>query len=306
MRRFAMTMLSLFVMLGFAVAQDPKPAPSKPAEVSKEAPKGVPKEAAKPAAEPPLPSIPPEVDAKLEAARLAVAEAIVAAQDAGLVETTIDPPPILDILITGRAIDARDLKATPIRGVSPEVFAAWFTGYGAKNIEGITPEKDVRIVPPSKGLRSYYDQRSNLMNRHIDAVRKAKATTKTDADEKAKAAELAAKTKTDAKAKTDAETDAATTKVDTEAVAAAAKKKAEDDAKAKADAEAKKKADDEAKAKADAEAKAKADAETQKAADEAKAKADAETKAKAEADAKAKAEAEKPKEEPKKEDAPKA
>src|SRR5262249_31853381 len=44
------------------------------------------------------PTIPPEVEKKLEAARRAVAEAIVAAQDAGLVKTSIDPPPILDIL----------------------------------------------------------------------------------------------------------------------------------------------------------------------------------------------------------------
>ncbi len=65
---------------------------SKAAETAKEAPK---------ATEAPLPPIPPEVQAKLEAARKAVAEAIVAAQDAGLVETSIDPPPILDILITG-------------------------------------------------------------------------------------------------------------------------------------------------------------------------------------------------------------
>ena len=60
------------------------------------------------------------------------------------------------------------------------MFAAWFTGYGNKNIEGVKAESDVRIVPPAKGLKTYYDQRSNLMNRHIDAVRKAKATSKTD------------------------------------------------------------------------------------------------------------------------------
>ncbi len=332
MRRFAMTLLSLFLMLGLSIAQDTKKVePSKPADTAKdkdkEAAKPKEKEAAKPAAEAPLPSIPPEVEVKLEAARLAVAEAIVAAQDAGLVETTIDPPPILDILVTGRAIDLRELKASPKRGVSPEVFAAWFTGYGNKNIEGIKQQDDVRIVVPSKGLRSYYDQRSNLMNRHIDAVRKAKATTKTDAEERAKSDELAAKAKTEAdaasaaKAKTDADEKA---KSD-----AAAKQKAEDDAKAeakaKSDVEAKAKADAEAKAKADADAKAKADAEAaakakaaadaQKAADEAKIKADAEAKAKADADAKAKeaadaaakakAEADKPKEEPKKEEAPK-
>ena len=76
--------------------------------------------------EPPLPSIPPEVQAKIDAARKAVAEAIVAAQDAGLVETSIDPPPILDILITGRATDSRTLKNTTAKkpyAVSPEVLA---------------------------------------------------------------------------------------------------------------------------------------------------------------------------------------
>jgi len=346
-RRFAMTMLSLLLMLGLSIAQDTKKVePSKTADAAKdkEAAKPKEKEAAKPAAEAPLPSIPPEVEAKLEAARLAVAEAIVAAQDAGLVETTIDPPPILDILVTGRAIDLRELKAGPKRGVSPEVFAAWFTGYGNKNIEGIKPMDDVRIVMPSKGLKSYYDQRSNLMNRHIDAVRKAKATAKTDAEEKAKSAELAAKAKTeadaalkakeeaDAKAKADADAKA---KVDADAKAKAdadTKAKADADAKAKADGDAKKarldelnradaaaakaKADAIDKAKADADAKAKAAADAQKAADEAKAKADAEAKAKADADAKAKeaadaaakakAEADKPKEEPKKDDVPKA
>ncbi len=50
------------------------------------------------AAEPPLPPIPPEVQAKIDAARKAVAEAIVAAQDAGLIETldrpAADPRPL--------------------------------------------------------------------------------------------------------------------------------------------------------------------------------------------------------------------
>jgi len=323
-RRFAMTALSLLLMLGLAIAQDVKKVESpKAADTAKEPEKTTKeKEAAKPAAETPLPSIPPEVEAKLEAARLAVAEAIVAAQDAGLVETTIDPPPILDILVTGRAVDLRELKASPKRGVSPEVFAAWFTGYGNKNIEGVKQETDVRIIVPSKGLKAYYDQRSNLMNRHIDAVRKSKATAKADADEKTKApdtpkgAEVAkkvyeAKTKADEDVKTKADADAAKAKADAEA-----KTKADADAaevKAKADADAKAKADAEAKAKADADTKAKAAAEAQKAADDAKVKADAEAKAKADADAKAKvaaeakakADADKPKEEPKKEEVPK-
>ena len=78
------------------------------------------------AVEAPPPAIPKEVEEKLEKARRAVAEAIVAAQDAGLVETSIDPPPILDILIKGYAIDARTLKNPAAKktywAVTPEVF----------------------------------------------------------------------------------------------------------------------------------------------------------------------------------------
>jgi hypothetical protein len=141
------------------------------------APTPAPAAASAPAAEP-LPSIPPEVEAKLEAARRAVAEAIVAAQDAGLVQTTIDPPPILDILITGRALDARTLrdavgKAEKQVGVTPEVFGAWFTGYG--KMEGVNAEKSVRVVQPSKGLKEWYDKRAEIFHSHIEAVRKAKA-----------------------------------------------------------------------------------------------------------------------------------
>jgi hypothetical protein len=192
-RRFVTIVLSLSLLLGLTVApslfaqgepkkaEAPKPdekkaeAP-KPDEKKAEAPKPDEKKAEK-AAEAPLPSIPPEVEAKLEAARHAVAEAIVAAQDAGLVETTIDPPPILDILITGRATDERELKRDPKdrKGVSPEVFGAWFTGYGKS--EGINPEKDVRIVQPSHGLKDWYNQRASLLNRHLEAVRKAKGET---------------------------------------------------------------------------------------------------------------------------------
>ena len=129
MRRFATIAASLGLMLGLSAvgqlfAQDPKKDEAKKVEAPKvEAKKDEPKKEAVPAkpAEAPIPAIPPEVEAKLEAARKAVAEAIVAAQDAGLVESTIEPPPILDILVTGRALDARDVKAR--RGVSVEVFA---------------------------------------------------------------------------------------------------------------------------------------------------------------------------------------
>jgi pentapeptide MXKDX repeat protein len=190
-RRFAMLALSLALLLGLTggpllLAQDPP----KKDEAKKEEPKKdetkkdetkkdeVKKDEAKQEEtkkdevkkeEPPRP-IPPEVEAKLEAARRAVAEAIVAAQDAGLVTTSIDPPPILDILITGRATDEAAVKLH--MGVNPEVFGAWFTGYGKTS--GVTAQSDVRIVQPSQGLKSWYDQRAEMLNRHIDAVRKAK------------------------------------------------------------------------------------------------------------------------------------
>ena len=108
-------------------------------------------------AEPPLPPIPPEVQAKIDAARKAVAEMIVAAQDAGLVETSIDPPPVLDLLINGRATDSRTLKGAKPYGVSPEVFGAWFTGFG--KADGINYVEDLRIMNPSAGLKQWYEQR---------------------------------------------------------------------------------------------------------------------------------------------------
>ena len=210
MRRFGMIALSLGLTLGLVVAgdlfaqdtkkdeakpaaakggdakpaeakpadakpADTKPAEAKPAETKPADAKSATPDATKPApsvAEAPLPPIPPEVEAKLEAARRAVAEAIVAAQDAGLIDTSIDPPPVMDILVTGRAIDKRELKAH--RGVSPEVFGAWFTGY-APPLEGITAQGDVRIFQPSQGLKDLYDARAGVLARHIDAVRKAKA-----------------------------------------------------------------------------------------------------------------------------------
>jgi hypothetical protein len=153
-------------------AEAPKAEEKKADEKKAEAPKAEEKKEAPSAAatEPPLPPIPPDVEAKLEAARRAVAEAIVAAQDAGLVQTSIDPPPILDILITGRATDEKSLKART--GVSPEVFGAWFTGYG--KTQDIKADKDVRIINPSAGLKEWYDKRANMLSTHIKAVRDAK------------------------------------------------------------------------------------------------------------------------------------
>jgi len=236
-RRFVTIALSLSLLLGLtattrmfaqekkddakaAPKQDEAPKPAdkkdetpKPADKKDEAPKPETKkdeapkpetkkdEAPKPETKkdeapptPPLPPIPPDVEVKLEAARRAVAEAIVAAQDAGLVQTTIDPPPILDILVTGRATDEQALKART--GVSPEVFGAWFTGYGKDST--INPQSDVRIIQPSAGLKEMFDQRSNLLARHIKAVRDAKGGDKPKAETK-KADEPAKKVEEPAK-----------------------------------------------------------------------------------------------------------
>ena len=78
--------------------------------------------------------------------------------------------------MTGRANDESTLKAKT--GVSPEVFGAWFTGYGTT--KDITPQKDVRITRPDPGLKEFYTQRANILNRHIEAVRKAQGSAKKD------------------------------------------------------------------------------------------------------------------------------
>ena len=193
MRRFATIVLSLGLFLGLNGARhllagdDPKKdetsksEPAKPeasqTDTAKEKEKNkeaTPKPDTSASAESAPPVIPPEVEAKLEAARRAVAEAIVAAQDAGLIKTSIDPPPILDVLATGRANDEATLKAKT--GVSPEVFGAWFTGYGTT--KDITPQKDVRITRPDAGLKDLYTQRANFLTRHIEAVRKAQGGTR--------------------------------------------------------------------------------------------------------------------------------
>ena len=201
MRRFGMIALSLVLTLGLGTAghlfaQDPKkdakpaeskpddaktkPADTKPAEPKPAETKAAVPDATKPAASAaetpaPPPPISPALEAKLEAARRAIAEAIVLAEEEGQVDTSIDPPPIMDIIVTGRALDKRELKAH--KGVSPEVFGGWFTGY-APPLEGITAQADVRIFQPSAGLKDLYDARTGVMNRHIDAVRKARAAAK--------------------------------------------------------------------------------------------------------------------------------
>ncbi|MBV8310836.1 MAG: hypothetical protein JO344_10655 [Planctomycetaceae bacterium] len=184
---FGMALTVAMAWTGPAIAQEVKketaPAPKQEAPKTDAAKKDEAKgEPAKKVVEAPPPTVPKEVEEKLEKARLAVAEAIVAAQDAGLVDSSIDPPPILDILIKGYAIDARTLKNPSAKktfwAVTPEVFCGWFTGYN-KTLEGVTinPMNDLRIINPSAGLKAWYDQRANMLNKYIDEVRKAKGQT---------------------------------------------------------------------------------------------------------------------------------
>ena len=158
--------------------ETPKPAATKPGDsapkqepTKPDAAKTEPTKPAEPA-KPADPPIPPEVQVKIDAARKAVAEMIIAAQDAGLLETTIDPPPILDILINGRATDARTLKGPKPYGVSPEVFGAWFTGFG--KMDGINYNEDLRIMHPSAGLKQWYEQRARILEQYMQEARKAK------------------------------------------------------------------------------------------------------------------------------------
>jgi hypothetical protein len=57
-------------------------------------------------------------------------------------------------------------------GVSPEVFVAWFTGYG--KMEGINYVDDVRVMHPSQGLKNWYDQRARILEQYIREIRKTK------------------------------------------------------------------------------------------------------------------------------------
>src|SRR5271165_5593804 len=189
---FGMALTVAMAWTGPAIAQEVKketaPAPKQEAPktdaAKKDEAKGEPaKKEPEKVVEAPPPTVPKEVEEKLEKARLTVAEAIVAAQDAGLVDSSIDPPPILDILIKGYALDARTLKDPSAKkegvwAVTPEVLCGWFTGYN-KTLEGvnINPMTDLRIINPSAGLKAWYDQRANMLNKYIDEVRKAKGQT---------------------------------------------------------------------------------------------------------------------------------
>jgi hypothetical protein len=216
LRRFVTLSVSCCLVLGEGLARvdpsfaqgeatkaaQPPAAPAKTDTAAKDAPKPDATKALDPAkrpdaskteapkaTEPPPIPIPPEVQAKIDAARKAVAEAIVACQDAGLVDTSIDPPPILDILITGRATDKARLKGAKPYAVNPEVFGAWFTGYG--KVEGINYNDDVRIIMPSDGLKNWYDQRAHFLEQYIQDIRKAKGPAPAANKEAAKPAEPA-------------------------------------------------------------------------------------------------------------------
>jgi hypothetical protein len=218
-RRFAMLALSLSLLLGLSAARlvaqdnpkddakakaDDKKADDKKGEDKKaDEKKADEKKADEKKAEPELPK---EVREKVEAARKAVAEAIAAAEAAGLVQTSIEPPPILDILIDGRASDERILKEKSGKGVSPEVFAAWFTGYGKREL-GINYEEDVRIVPPSQGLKDYYDRRAAILKPYLDEARKARGLSAPKPTEAPKAEAKKDETKKDEVKKDDTKKD---------------------------------------------------------------------------------------------------
>ena len=137
-------------------AEAPSPRPPRPKARRRKRPRAKPaKKEAEKAAEAPPPTVPKEVEEKLEKARRAVAEAIVAAQDAGLVETSIDPPPILDILIKGYAIDARTLKNPAAKKTywrsRPRSSAAGSRVTASSEGVDDQPQTDIRIVNPSAG-----------------------------------------------------------------------------------------------------------------------------------------------------------
>ena len=81
---------------------------------------------------------------------------------------------------------SRTLKGTKPYGVSPEVFGAWFTGFG--KMDGINYVEDVRIMNPSAGLKQWYEQRARILEQYIQEIRKTKPAP-TPKKEEAKPAE---------------------------------------------------------------------------------------------------------------------
>jgi outer membrane biosynthesis protein TonB len=187
MRRLVTKAWPLAVVLGLGnaglYAQEEKPAtpPAEEAKPQEPTPAPAPAETPAPApAESTAPAeIPAEVQAKLDAAYKAIAEAIAAAEKAGLVKSNVSPPPILDILFRGKATDATDVEAVKNSekevGLSPEAFAAYFTGYASA--EGIVPQTNIKIFQPSKGLKELYDKRSSTLTPYLEEARKALGVT---------------------------------------------------------------------------------------------------------------------------------
>jgi flagellar motor switch/type III secretory pathway protein FliN len=182
MRRFALMGWTLALMLGLfgtlraqeeKKAEEPKQEPAKTEETT------APAATAEPApATPAAPAeLPEDVKVKLEAARKAVAELIAACEKANLVQTNVSPPPILDILVNGKATDKTELAVAVSKPdqhvglLSPEAFGAYFPGYAAA--DGINAGTNVRIRQPSQGLKEFYDRRAAVFNPYLEEARKA-------------------------------------------------------------------------------------------------------------------------------------
>ena len=191
-RRFAMTALTLSLMLGLSQAQEPKkdepkPETAKPAEARQDGrcrrSRCTPRrprsrvEAPKPPAE--APAADGHVRGRGQASGRPPRCRRADRRGAGgrdLVETTRSTrPPSSICLVQGYAVDRRDIKATPMRGVSPEVFAAWFTGWNSRtDVEGVNYVADLRIVhalqgPPKVDVRRSVPGSAQPAHRHGQA-----------------------------------------------------------------------------------------------------------------------------------------
>ena len=123
--------------------------PESSAPATKEAPK---------ATEAPLPPIPKEVQDKINAARKAVAEAIVAAQDAGLVETLIDPRRSSTSSSRAAHRQCRSSRVAPARSRSPSAPRSSAPGSRASVPwrESTTSTTSGSSIQP--GPKQYYEQ----------------------------------------------------------------------------------------------------------------------------------------------------
>ena len=53
--------------------------------------------------------------------------------------------------------------------MSPEVFGAWFTGFG--QLQGLKASENVRIMNPQDGLTEWYTTRAKVMKPYLEAAR---------------------------------------------------------------------------------------------------------------------------------------